>query len=70
MPFVSSRFGMRLGPVREAPPSQFISGEGHDSESSCEVSRALLLPQGRPGGWLLLVIALWTLVLVHALGLV
>lgn len=65
MTFASSYFG-RLRASREADCGEFAAGEGHGSESARRATESVLMPEGRPGGWLLLVAALWLLVLVDA----
>lgn len=40
-------------------------GEGHHSEASRDVSAAMLLPQGRPGAWLLFVAVICAYVIVQ-----
>jgi hypothetical protein len=63
--FASSQFPMpaarRCVEVASAPPQ---GGEGRDCEECRKATAELVLPQGRPGGWLLLLAACCALVIV------
>jgi hypothetical protein len=63
--FATSLFDMQRG-ADPAPCSVFEAGEGLYSESSRNATRELLLPQGRPGAWLLLLGGVCAFVLTQA----
>ena len=53
--------------VRQPSASPFAEGEGRACEASREATRSLLLPDGRPGAWLLLLAGACGYVVAHAL---
>jgi hypothetical protein len=67
--FSSSRFPMPAPAGAGAAAHQSDPGEGRASELSRRATAAILLPQGRPGPWLLLLAGACFYVVIQALTL-
>jgi hypothetical protein len=61
-----SRTTARVHP--EPTPGPFGWGEGRRCETARRATELVLLPNGRPGAWMMLLAGSCTLVLVHALS--
>jgi len=66
--FASSQYPLQAAPPRCRTHSGMpVGDEGRECEACRRVTAALLLPQGRPGGWLLLLAASCACVLLAQL---
>ncbi|HET8745448.1 MAG TPA: hypothetical protein VFM98_07575 [Ramlibacter sp.] len=67
--FVPSRYPTVSEPAPAEPPATAVQPrEGRDSEASRRATAAVLVPRGRPSGWLLLLAACCALVVVQVVA--
>ena len=68
--FASSQYPVAAAPERTRQRGAALQdGEGRECEASRRATAALLLPDGRPGAWLLLLAGSCVYVLVQTLAL-
>jgi len=68
--FASSQYPLPSAQAHaESPVVDMPAGEGHDCETARQATAALLLPQGRPSAWLLLLASSCVYVVVQAVAL-
>ncbi|MBL0426222.1 hypothetical protein [Ramlibacter alkalitolerans] len=68
--FASSHYPpLAAEPEAQAPCAPVPEDEGRHSEESRRATAAVLLPRGKPGAWLLLLVACCAFVVVEAIAL-